>query len=119
VQWIEEDAGYPYYVQPVHSILNFNYIWQAIWGQIRRMLYRLRPKRAPLPASERMPLCYEAATLRKLTLEQARLLVLGDFMIGNSDPHFIRLLFPEWNPARRVRCCVEPMPAQVGGAASG
>jgi len=39
--------------------------------------------------------CYEAATLRKLNLEQAKLLVLGDSMIGEPDSNLIQLLCPE------------------------
>ena len=95
MQWIEEDGGYPYYVQPVHAKQELKYVWRVLAKQLRCMLYRRHLERTPPSASEPTPLCYEAATLRKLNLEQARLLVLGDSMIGEPDSNLIQLLCPE------------------------
>ena len=93
---VEEDAGYPYYVQPVHSKLRLKYAAHALAEQLRRVLYRLRPERDPLPPCEAPPRDYEAPTLSKPTTEQARLLLIGHAAVGDPGAKdLLQLVFPE------------------------
>jgi len=65
VQWIEEDGGYPYYVQPVHAKQELKYVWRVLAKQLRCMLYRRHLERTPPSASEPTPLLLRGRNFKK------------------------------------------------------
>ena len=99
---------------PLNQLLRQTLI--ALLYQATRCVRRFRrPRIAENATTVLKP--YEKPTLRKVTLEQARLLVLGNAVVGDQPAHeLVDLIFPSGlgpNPQGSDR------PGQVGGAASG
>ena len=98
-QWTEQDVwkGYP---EPVLNRFNLEQTMQALLGRARDLLPFFSPKRwHPEPRQtiyEEVPKVYLKPALRKITPEQASLLLIGHASVGAQGArHLLEVVFPD------------------------